>query len=837
MNIAFDSTALLAPMSKNRGIGNYALAQFKAMLEIDKTNQYFCLNYFDEAVFGNDTEHFKNLKEYSFWGGKDRFLFADRYYQDIFKDLIRRFIKKNDIDIFYVTSPFDGNTMPYQRDWFGDTQVVATVYDIIPYVMKDHYLSERNTREWYMRCVESAKRFDRYLAISNSVKNDLMRYLNIDGSKIAVIHGAAGSLYRKMTIPDAEGAVLLNKYHIKDKFILCTGGDDDRKNIKGTIEAFSKIPQTLLDTYQLVIVCRLSPHAEQLYTEVIASCKLTGRVVLTNYVTDEELLLLYNLASLMAFPSKYEGFGLPVVEAFACGLPVLTSNNSSLGEIAEGAAVLVDPFNTEDITRGLTFALTEVDTAQHIKNGYEKLALYNWDNVARTTLCILDALPKPEKELAKRKLAYFTPLPPIESGISDYSVDILNGISAYFDIDVFIDDGYKPACPLSSNIHVYNHRLFKDRSGAYFNIVYHMGNSNFHTYMYPYIKKHAGVVVLHDYNLHGTAYSSAVAVKKDYKLYREYLLKDYPAVVVDRYLENLRKSGRVTHDNDMELNGFITDYAQQIIVHSDEAKEKLLRKNIKKSVRVIRSYAKIEPLKDSARMKEKYGYSSDTLVIASFGHVHESKRIMPALKAFHQLSKQYENIFYLLAGKLDPILAPVFNDYLAENGLKERVTVTGYTDLEAFKNYIEVSDICLNLRYPYNGETSGSLMRVLSRGKCVVVNDIGSFSEIPDDCCVKLPNAGTVTELQEVGHIVEALEQLISDNALREELARAARKYAEEYLDIAIIAKRYEDCLADKHAPALNESILQTIIDNELTRKNYSKHEIKRLSETLAYTL
>lgn len=836
MNIAFDSTAILAPMSRNRGIGNYALAQFKTVLELDSENQYFCINYFDDEIFNNGTKPYSHLKEFRFWGGKDRFLFMDRYYEDIFKGLIQRLIKINDIDIFYVTSPFDGNTFPYRREWFGNIHVIATVYDIIPYVMKDVYLSEKNTREWYMRCIGCLKQFDKFLVISNSVKSDLIAHLGIDENKIDVIHGAASDMYKKITVSEAEKAALFSKFHIHGKYVLCTGGDDDRKNIKGTIQAFSKIPQALIDMYQLVIVCKLSPHAERLYTDIIASCRLIGRVVLTNYVTDQELLHLYNLASLMAFPSKYEGFGLPVVEAYACGVPVLTSNNSSLREVAEGAAVLVDPFSVADIARGLAFALTDADNEKHIQNGYEKLAFYKWDNVAHATLNSINALPKLVKSLAKKKIAYFTPLPPIESGISDYSVDILNSISVYFDIDVFTDD-YKPVCHLPANIHVYKHTLFKDKCKEYFNIVYQMGNSNFHTYMYSYIKKYMGIVVLHDYNLHGAAYSSAVAIKKDIKLYREYLLKDFSVEVVNQYLDDFRRGEKTTHNNDMELNGFITAYTQKIIVHSDESKEKLLRKNINRKICVIRSYAKIEPLKDAACMKEKYGYAQDTVIIASFGHIHDTKRIMPALKAFHQLSKIYGNIFYLFAGKLDINLAPVFNSYVAENGLAERVMVTGYIDLETFGDYIDVSDICVNLRYPYNGETSGSLMRVLAKGKCVVVNDIGSFGEIPDDCCIKIPNAEAMTEEREIAHIADALEKLISDQEVRSTLSKAARKYAEDYLDITVIAKQYYDYIMDSYMPVLSEDTIQAIINHEIIPKNYSNVEIKRLSETLSYTL
>ncbi|RKJ22013.1 glycosyltransferase, partial [Butyricicoccus sp. 1XD8-22] len=126
--------------------------------------------------------------------------------------------------------------------------------------------------------------------------------------------------------------------------------DDFRKNIEGLIVAFSKMPQSILHEYQLVVACKLSEASEAYYYEVAKKHNVRDRIILTNFVPTNHLILLYNLAHVVAFPSKYEGFGLPVVESMACGTPVLTSNNSSLGEISEGAAVLVDPFDINDIT-------------------------------------------------------------------------------------------------------------------------------------------------------------------------------------------------------------------------------------------------------------------------------------------------------------------------------------------------------------------------------------------------------------------------------------------------------------------------------------------------------
>ena len=840
MNIAFDATAILGPMSKNRGIGNYALSQFKTMMELDKINHYYFLNFFEEFTFKMGGFENKNLKEFYFDCGIDRFLACNKDYEEIIGDIIQKFIKENEIDVFYITSPFDGHIFTYKKEWFEGVNVVATIYDIIPYVMKDTYLSDNKSYEWYMGCAANLKWINRLLVISGSVKNDLIKYLCLDEKKIDIIYGAVDDRYRKIDITYDEKKNLYEKFNIKEHFIMCTGGDDSRKNMKELIKAYSKLPESLINKFQLVIVCKLSPNAVQIYTDAILKYGLEERVVLTNFVSDDELLQLYNLASLMAFPSKYEGFGLPVVEAFACGTPVLTSNNSSLGEIAKGAAVLVDPFNIEDITRGLEFILTEADTDQNIKNGYEKLKMFQWSNVATNALCAINQLKpiKTREDKSKKKIAFFTPLPPLESGISDYSVDILNNLSRYFDIDVYIDDNYTATCSLNENIRVYNHKYFKKNSSKYFDILYQVGNSLFHTYMYSYIKKYKGTVVLHDYNMHSVAQAEALHKQKNnMKLYRDYLLEDFSEDVVKFFLDDLKNGSSQLKTSEMELNGFITNYAAKIIVHSDEAREKLLRKNIATNVRTIRSYATIMPLQDAIITKEKYGYLIDDIIISSFGHIHETKRVIPILNAFNRLCRKYENVRYLFVGKLDLQMVDIFQQYIEANALEGRVTVTGYVDLAAFEDYIDLSDICLNLRYPYNGETSGSLMRILSKGKCVIVNNIGSFREIPDDCCLKIPDAKELTNAIEIDVIYDAMETLVANEEYRRKLSESARRYAEEELDINVIAKQYYDYILEELTHGLNEKTLRNIIDYELKPKEYTDNAIRNLVKTLAYSI
>ncbi|SCP95750.1 glycosyltransferase [Anaerobium acetethylicum] len=842
MNIAFDAAAIFGPMSKNRGIGNYAVDQFKTMIQRDTENRYFLLNFFEDVNMDNWLPESENFSSHYFYCGKDNFLLSNPEYQEVIGDIIKKFNREYSIDIFYITSPFESRNVKYKKEWFGNVNVVATVYDIIPYVFKDRYIADSDTYEWYMSCIEMLKWIDKLYVISNSVKDDMIKYLEFDPNQIDVIYGAVSEMYKEIEISEGQVNSLFSKFGIENDYIMCTGGDDDRKNIGSLILAYSKMPAELIEKYQLVVVCKLSAEAVDKYIKIINENGIAGRVILTNFVSSSELIQLYNKAYLMAFPSQYEGFGLPIVEAWACGTPVLTSDNSSLGEIAAESAILVNPFEVQSITEGLVYALKRADLDEFIEKGRKRLEKFRWNVVADATIELLNQLVEKKvsndtKQKAREKIAFFTPLPPLQSGISDYSVDIIGELSQYFDIDVYIDNGYKANCELADNVNIYNHKKFKKKEAGYFDIVYQMGNSEYHEYMMPYIKANKGTVVLHDYNLHSLLqYLTLYKQSNNMKQYEKYLLEDFDIETVEEYLKNLQNRTTDIEISGMELNGCVSNYANKIIVHSDEAREKLLTRNIGRNVRCIRHYAKIESLVDKSTLKTKNNFLEDEIVIASFGHIHETKRAIPILKAFAMLCKKYNNLRYNFVGKLDKGIKNNFEDIVQQHNLGELVTVTGYTELEQFEEFIDFTDICVNLRHPYNGETSGSLMRELAKGKCVLINNLGSFSEIPDEGCVKIPPVSEMQEHEEVQAIYDALEALVEDRARIDEIGMKAREYAIKNLALDKIGIHYKNFICNQEKSAITEKIMKDIIGYELIDKSYNSEEVKQLATTLGYS-
>jgi len=298
-----------------------------------------------------------------------------------------------------------------------------------------------------------------------------MRLLGIPADRIEVVYAGASELFQR--VEDAQAAKRIReRFHIRDRFILCVGGFNYTKNLTRVIQSFSLLDRTLQDEYQLVVVCKLLPSEKVQLRETCEEFQLSAdHVILTNYVPKPDLVTLYNAASLLLYPSLYDGFGLPVLEAMQCGLPVVTSNVSSLPEVAGEAGQLVDPYDPQTIAESVTKVLSDSKLQQEMRErGLVQAAKFSWERTGRATLeayrKVMQSsrapcqvyLRKPDER--ERRIAYFSPLNPQKSGISDYSEELLPHLARYFDIDLFVD-GYQPSSDrIINDFRAYDYRVY-----------------------------------------------------------------------------------------------------------------------------------------------------------------------------------------------------------------------------------------------------------------------------------------------------------------------------------------------------------------------------------------
>ena len=301
---------------------------------------------------------------------------------------VKLFLEREKPDIFFSPAHYAPR--------FSPVPVVISIMDLAFFHFPEMF-SKKDLLQLHKWTKYSVKKAAKIVTISNATKNDIIKLYNISESKIDVVYpGIKESVTLTPHIFPMEE--LSRKYNISSNYILFVGTLQPRKNIVRAIEAFSKVVQNKTvnnkqekekNPLEFVIVGRKG----WLYEDILAAPQKYGveeRVKFLDFVPDEDLPQLYHYAQCFLWPSLYEGFGLPVVEAMAHGAPVITSNTSSLPEAGGEAALYVDPHNTEDIAKKLKEVLENKKLREDmIAKGKKHVASFSWDKAARETLQIL----------------------------------------------------------------------------------------------------------------------------------------------------------------------------------------------------------------------------------------------------------------------------------------------------------------------------------------------------------------------------------------------------------------------------------------------------------------
>ena len=377
--------------SQYRGIGMYSRALIEELLISKENFEFHFLNLYekyDGDPCMNDRCH---LYQYNL-GPKivdvgERQLFRDPRTMDVIEGAVKHFIEKSNIDVMLFTSPNEYGNM-YRAEWFEGVYKVGILYDLIPLMFPEQCLFDPTYADDYKKSLEFLKELDLLLAISQSAKDDAVKLLGIPENKIVVIYAGIDKKYRKLERVDLSD--LKHRLGFSDAFIMFAGGIDFKKNIEGLITAYAHCGSKFTNRYQLLIVGKMSQDVEQHYRQIAKENNVEGRVICTGFVSQDDLIALYNTTDLLVFPSLYEGFGLPVIEAMACGARVVTSNCSSLKEISEGYATLVSPGSIKSITKGILKVFDHpVDSLKLADKAIKYAELFTWQRVAERTIKVI----------------------------------------------------------------------------------------------------------------------------------------------------------------------------------------------------------------------------------------------------------------------------------------------------------------------------------------------------------------------------------------------------------------------------------------------------------------
>lgn len=747
------------------------------------------------------------------------------------------------VDAVLNPSPFEWGTFPRYVDL--PVPLFSISYDLIPLLFPDTYLNDKNYAKRYRRDAAAVAASEHVFAISECTRQDTIRLLEMPPERVTnIFAGVSGDFTPLNPQEKAHWAKTLKaKYGLESgSFLLYTAGEDWRKNLEGTIKGYARLSPALRAKHPLAIVCKLREGTAADLKALAQQCGVGSQVHFTGFVPDEMLRALYGSCRLFLFPSYYEGFGLPVVEAMACGAPVCVADNSSLREIVTDSARKFNPDNPADFAACLTRRLSDPAVLDAEAQGAPQAAkAFNWERSAHLMAEVLGSW-QPTGPLRRNgaggrsgntgllSLGVVTPLPPSRSGISDYVVDLAPAMARHADI-VYLHDVRESAA--LTGLDVQPETLLPEIAPQCDALLYHMGNSAFHCGMYAHLRRFTGFTVLHDYNLTGMLWHIHQTNLPLGIRFTEELAHQYGATEAAQVEKRLRaKEWEIAK---LPTHGYygnrrIFSRSLGVVLHSEWAMAKAkadfgdLCPLLHMPMPMPLPAQSIPETKRAARQALKL--PENHFLIAVPGFVHAVKRPFEILNAFAELLKKHPQALLMYCGSTEYLLEDLEGE-IQRLGLKDKVRMTGYLTMDDFYRYIEAADLCINLRYPSNGETSASVLRIMAQGKPVIVTDIDSFADYPGEIVLKVPPP-------DKGNDTEATARLfieLADNPARlQALGDGCREYVANYHDPDIVAGNLVSFMQDVLAtPEARLKLAADVVGRGAARAARAGAETERL--------
>ena len=692
-------------------------------------------------------------------------------------------------DLVHVSSLFEGfvdDAVTSVGELQTTIATAVTLHDLIPLADAKRYLRQEGPRRHWMRRAQALKRADLLLSVSEASRREAITRLHIDQKRIAVIAAGADPRFRPATPGDGDETRLRVRYGLDRPFILFVGAIDARKNVRLLLEAFARLPDDVRDRHGLVFAGSLFDADVRRLRRLASLCRVPpDSLRFCLHVPDRDLVRLYQACAAFVFPSRNEGFGLPVLEAMACGAPVLAADAASLPEVVGDPGLLFDPRDPADLTAKLRDLLLDPGSrARAQASGPARASLFTWANSAERAWSAIEHFAErrgqvgqpsqgllPGRRIAPRlRLAFVSPLPPDASGIAGYSAALLRELGRFYDIHCFRIEAGTTDAWVDANCPVHDIAAFERAAAGFDRIVYSIGNSHFHAPMLGLLERFPGVVILHDVFLSDLiCFMGFVGPQRVDVFVRELYRSHGLAALIDD-----RDNGRLAAVDRYACNGIVFRAGLGVIVHSAYAADsaRLLHGPGIADRLTLVPHLKALPADIGRRAaRSRLGLQDGDLLVCSFGVITRRKCSLQLIRAWQaSTAARSAGARLVLVGEVSEPL------YGAEIEAEQRgstavVAVTGYANEASYRDYIAAADIAVQLRTTSRGETSGAILDCLAAGTAVVANRHGAAADYSSAVLVPLPDAFTEDE------VAAAIDALANDPVRREAVGNAGRAH------------------------------------------------------------
>jgi glycosyltransferase involved in cell wall biosynthesis len=661
--------------------------------------------------------------------------------------------------VYCLTSPFEfvtpaASLLP-AHVMEGGIPIVAVLYDLIPLQRRRTYLDDPGMARRYDQRLELLRRADLVLAISEHTRRTGIDLLGLDPRRIAAVGTGVDAFFRPAPPGDEPAARLRTALPAIDRpFVLTVSAADERKNTETLIDAYAALPPSLRSRHRLVVACGLLEDTEARWRRRAAAAGLSrDELVLTDLVDDSLLRDLYRSCAVFAFPSRDEGFGLPVAEAMACGAPALTSNASSLPEVLDRPEATFDPDDAASLSALLERTLADEAYAADLRRaGAERAAVHSWPAVAARAVAAIDGGLGHEARSAVSvrrplRVALCGPVPPVRSGIAVYNARVADELARLCRLDVLTPAGIGHG--LAATLNGVG-RFPLDALGrvldpaAYDAIVYTLGNNEDHVETVAALRRVPGIAWLHDVRLpilatalrmqpgvRGAAPWAWVAADLAARGARPLMPEELPP-------PPWRGPSRPS-----DLAAVIAASCRAVLVNAPAAARLLVDDGPSAEWPPIRSLGGIA-VPDLTGDADR----DDPPLVVSMGIVDPVKAPEALIEALPEIRRR-TGAHVALVGLVGEEHAVALRGQARRLGVGDALTITGHVDSDDYRRWLLRASVAVQLRLRSNGESSAAIADCIGAGVPVVTDMAGADEEWPGDAIVHLRPGTPPRELAE----------------------------------------------------------------------------------------